>query len=211
MLIAVEGADGAGTTTQCRRLVELLEARGQPAHLTREPSTLPVGRQIRAVLGGDPPGFDAAALALLFAADRLDHLRREIEPAIAAGRVVVTDRYVMSSLVYQSLGVPRDFVAHINRLAPPPALTLLIDVTPEVAAARRARRGGPAEIFEADETQRRVIARYREEAEQARGRGERVVQIDGAPDEQTVFEALWTEVEAALAAISAGAGTGGKE
>lgn len=190
MLIAVEGADGAGTTTQCRRLVEWLVAQGRSAHLTREPSTLPVGRQIRAVLGGDPPAFDPAALALLFAADRLDHLRREIEPAIAEGSVVVTDRYVMSSLVYQSLGVPRDFVREINRLAPPPAIALLVDVPPEVAAARRARRGGPAELFEADELQRRVITRYREEAELARARGERVITVDGTPDEETVFEAL---------------------
>ena len=198
MLIAVEGADGAGTTTQCRRLEAWLVARGRVVHLTREPSTLPVGRLIRAVLGGDPPGFDPAALALLFAADRVDHLRREVEPAVRAGAVVLTDRYVMSSLVYQGLGVDHEFVATVNRLAPPPDLTLLVDVPAEVAAARRARRGGAPELFEADETQRRVIERYRREAEAAHERGERVVIVDGTPDEQTVFEALRDEVAMAL-------------
>ena len=73
-------------------------------------------------------------------------------------------------------------------------LTLLVDVSVEVAAARRARRGGQPELFEADDTQQRVIARYREEAEEARARGERVVIVDGTPDEETVFQALRAQV-----------------
>src|SRR5690349_6199392 len=97
LLIAVEGADGAGTTTQCRRLVDWLRASGREAHLTREPSTGPVGALIRQVLAGTHASFDPTALALLFAADRLDHIAREIAPARDRGAVVVTDRYVLSS------------------------------------------------------------------------------------------------------------------
>src|SRR5688572_30541516 len=78
LLIAIEGIDGAGTTTQARRLVEWLEASGRPAHLTREPSTGPIGELLRRMLGGAFAPVDAGAVALLFAADRLDHLAREV-------------------------------------------------------------------------------------------------------------------------------------
>lgn len=200
-LIAVEGADGAGTTTQCQRLAEWLRAHGRAVHQTREPSTGPVGRLVRAVLTGtndELRGFDPGALALLFAADRLDHLAREIEPALAAGAVVLSDRYLLSSLAYQSLTVPREFVAATNKRAPAADLTLLVDVPPEVAAERRARRGGPAELFEHDEVQRRVIAAYRDEAERLRAAGERVVVVDGRPDADTVQTALRAALVAEL-------------
>lgn len=197
LLIAVEGADGAGTTTQCRRLEAWLNAAGRPAHLTREPSTGPVGVLIREVLGGAHAPFDPSALALLFAADRLDHLAREIVPARARGEIVISDRYLLSSLVYQTLAVPRAFVAEINRFAPEPDLTLLVDVPPEVAAARRRSRGGEAEIFDEDATQRRVIESYREEAARLRAAGHRVVTVDGTPSADAVF----AELRAAVAEI----------
>jgi len=194
LLVAIEGADGAGTTTQAARLSEWLAARGRSVHLTREPSSGAVGVLIRAVLSGAHPGLDPAALALLFAADRLDHLGREIAPALAGGAVVVSDRYVMSSLVYQSLEVDAGFVGDINRRAAPPDLTVLIDVPPEVAAERRARRGGKPELFEEDEVQRRVIASYRRHAQAAGAAGQDVVIVDGTADEQSVFARLRAEV-----------------
>lgn len=190
LLIAVEGADGAGTTTQCRRLQSWLVAAGREVHLTREPSTGPVGVLVRELLGGAFAPFEPAALALLFAADRLDHLSREIGPARARGAIIISDRYLLSSLVYQSLTLPRSFVAEINRLAPEPDLTLLVDVPVEVASARRRARGGAAELFDEDDTQRRVIEAYRNEAARLRGTGHRVVVVDGTPDEATVFRGL---------------------
>src|SRR5262249_48635759 len=106
MLVVLEGLDGAGTTTQARRLGAALEAAGPPAGLTREPSDGPVGRLLREMLTGGHalPGGAAisqATFSLLFAADRLDHLQREVEPALARGAVVVSDRWYHSSLAYQ--------------------------------------------------------------------------------------------------------------
>ena len=199
MLIAIEGVDGAGTTTQSRRLVDWLEARGRKAHLTREPSTGPIGALLREMLGGRHAPVDKAALALLFAADRLDHLAREIEPARAAGAIVVSDRYVMSSLAYQSLDVPHEFVARINERATAADLTVLVDVPVEVAAERRRRRGGQLELFDALEVQRQLVQAYRVEAARAQAAGHAVILVDGTPGEEEVFAQLCAAVARACA------------
>jgi dTMP kinase len=101
--LVLEGLDGAGTTTQARLLADRLRRGGRRAHLTAEPSGGPVGALLRQVLtrrigGGEGEGFDAGALALLFAADRLDHWSAEIDPRLAGGEDVVSDRYALSSL-----------------------------------------------------------------------------------------------------------------
>src|SRR4051794_5711725 len=101
-LIVLEGIDGAGTTTQAQRLGKHFGAR---VHVTREPSDGAAGILIRQILRGEYHPYDHTALALLFAADRLDHLKREIEPQLQKGVHVISDRYVISSLVYQSLFV----------------------------------------------------------------------------------------------------------
>jgi dTMP kinase len=181
MLIALEGIDGSGTTTQAERLGAALDG----ALTTCEPSRGPVGLLLRDLLAGAHAPMDPVAVALLFAADRRDHLAREIEPALAAGRHVVTDRYVMSSLAYQSLSLERAFVAEINARARPADLTILLDVPAEVAEARRRARGGAAELFDRRELQERVAAAYRDEARELLRAGGRVCVVDGAlsPDE----------------------------
>jgi dTMP kinase len=189
-LIAVEGIDGAGTTTQCRRLVDWLTAHGRTAHLTREPSTGAVGALLRTLLGGAHAPFDRGAIALLFAADRLDHLAREVGPALAEGKVVVSDRYLVSSLAYQANDLPREFVAAANARARPADLTLLVEVPVEIAAQRRRARGGADELFDGDDFQRRVATRYREEVERLRAAGERVAIVDGTPGPDQVFAAI---------------------
>jgi dTMP kinase len=161
-LVVIEGIDGAGTTTQARRLVDELEARGVAAHLTREPSDGPVGRLLREILAGRHAPTDATTHALLFAADRADHIQREVAPALAAGKVVVSDRWYHSSLAYQGAGEERAWIAELNRRARAPDLTLFLEVAPEVAAERRARSGRPDELFDALALQRRVAAGYRE-------------------------------------------------
>ena len=197
--IALEGIDGAGTTTQLERLAAHF---GGALHPTREPSTGPIGREIRRHLAGPVEGLqlDPAALALLFAADRLDHLRREIEPALARGVHVMSDRYVLSSLAYQTLGVTRDRVATFNQLATRPDLTIFVEVSIDIAEARRARRGGEAEIFEERALQTRVRDAYLAEVERLRAAGEPIVIIDGAPDADTVFSAVLAAVQSCIAA-----------
>ena len=109
----IEGLDGAGTTTQSRRLVEHLNAHGKPAHGTREPSDGPVGRLIREMLTGghaiEGEKLSQGTFGLLFAADRLDHMQREVEPKLAAGVTVISDRWYHSSLAYQGTGADRDW------------------------------------------------------------------------------------------------------
>ena len=162
VLIAIEGIDGAGTTTQAQRLVEALERGGTAAHLTREPSTGPVGRLLREILAGSHAPTDAATLSLLFAADRADHLQREVEPALAAGNVVVSDRWYHSSLAYQGTGEDRRWIRELNRRARVPYLTVLLDVPGAVAAERRRAAGRSEELFDDRALQERVAAGYRD-------------------------------------------------
>ncbi len=192
-LIVLEGIDGSGTTTQSGRLTRSLEARGLKTHATCEPSKGSIGRELREVLRSTLR-LDPTAVALLFAADRIDHLRREIEPALAAGVHVISDRYVMSSLAYQSMEVDREFVASINARAPAADLTLLLDVPVEVAEARRKARGGPEELFDATEFQMRVRQAYLEEAKRAG-----VAILDGTGTQNSVFAAILERVDEVIA------------
>jgi dTMP kinase len=185
-LIVLEGVDGAGTTTQAQRL-----ARHFAAHLTREPSDGPLGRELRAILRGERGVVDESAVALLFAADRLDHWHREIAPALQKGPVI-SDRYVLSSLVYQA-PVGEAFVAAINARAPAPHLTILLDVEVAVAEKRRLSRGGPVERYDDRATQERLAGAYREAA-----RAHGAVIVDGNRDPDAVFADLVPLVQSCL-------------
>jgi len=202
----LEGIDGSGTTTQLPRLLAHLVARGRRAVATREPSAGPVGVLLRQILAGqhrtsngDGAGaaFDGRAMALLFAADRRDHLAREIEPALASGADVVSDRYLMSSLAYQAEEAERDWVAGLAREVRRPDLTLLLDVPVAVAAGRRRAAGRAVERYDADPVQERVASHYRHLAA-ADPAG--VVVVDGARPIADVTAALAGAVDALLAA-----------
>lgn len=137
-LIAVEGIDGSGKSTLARALADDLAAL-----LTHEPGATGLGRTLRRLALHPQPGEEPAPLteALLMAADRSQHLAEVIEPALAAGRHVVTDRYVGSTLAYQGYGRGLDLgtLATINRVATTgryPDLTILVDVSVETALAR---------------------------------------------------------------------------
>jgi dTMP kinase len=194
--IVLEGIDGAGTTTQAERLGARLGAR---VHLTREPSDGPVGVEIRKLLRGAHAPFDHRALALLFAADRLDHLRREIEPALARGVHVVSDRYLISSFVYQTQFVNAEFVYDINRLARPADLTLLLRVPATIAAERRRARGGPDELFDDLAVQTAIASAYDFQCERlAAAQAVRV--IDGARPPDAVFADVAGAMESCIGA-----------
>jgi dTMP kinase len=200
LFVALEGIDGSGTTTQLARLHAELVRRGRLAHATREPSGGPIGRLLREMLlgqhrlpGGEPA--DGMAMALLFAADRRDHLRREIEPALASGHDVVTDRYVMSSLAYQAEEADRNWVAELARGVRPADLTIVLDVPVAIAAARRLAAGRVVERYDDDDIQRRVAASYLRLA----AADPRAVVLDGSGSVDAVATAIAGAVDAALA------------
>ncbi len=178
LFIVVEGIDGAGTTTQAKRLAESLRAQDVDCHLTREPSDGPIGRLLREILAGDHPPNDATSLGLLFAADRADHLQREIEPALAAGKLVISDRYYHSSLAYQGSEEDRGWIATLNLRARKPDCTFFLQVDPEVAAKRRSDDDRSEEIFDHLDTQRRVAEGYLAVVRD-RSESERIEVIDG--------------------------------
>lgn len=192
--LVLEGIDGSGTTTQAKRVGERLRARGHRVVDTREPSPGPIGTLTRSMLAaGGALSVGPEALALLFAADRLEHLAREIEPALAEGALVLCDRYVVSSWVYQSLDCELAWVQTINRCARWPDLTFVFDLPAELAlarvAARRAASGEPLERFDHDATQRRLAAGYRRALDEADA-GAKLVRIDAAADIEAVSDAI---------------------
>jgi dTMP kinase len=148
--IALEGGEGAGKSTQARLLAEVLAARGIAVVTTREPGGTPGAEAIRALLlhtAGE--GWGARAEALLFAAARADHVERLIRPAIAGGKWVICDRYVDSSRAYQGGGggLNDAEVMDLHRIGSGgllPDLTLLLEVSPALAAERLAARDGAA-------------------------------------------------------------------
>jgi len=199
LFIVLEGIDGSGTTTQLDRLTTALRDRGRRVVATREPSTGPIGVLLREILAGrhaNPDGstLDGRAMALLFAADRRDHLTREIEPALAAGCDIVSDRYLMSSLAYQAVEADRAWVERLSEGVRAPQLTVLLDVAIEVAAQRRLKAGRPIERYDADGTLARVAENYRKLAAVLPN----VVSLDGSASVEDVTQAIVGAVQAVL-------------
>ncbi|MFD8808889.1 dTMP kinase [Streptomyces sp. NPDC059597] len=140
--IALEGGDGAGKSTQAEALAEWIRGKGHEVVLTREPGATPVGKRLRSILlDVSSAGLSHRAEALLYAADRAEHVDTVVRPALERGAVVISDRYIDSSVAYQGAG--RDLspteIARINRWATHglvPHLTVLLDVPPETARER---------------------------------------------------------------------------
>lgn len=153
LFLTFEGIDGSGKSTQARRLAEALRARGRAVVLTREPGGSPGAEEIRRlVLEGDPDRWSPQTELLLFTAARRDHLERTIAPALAAGQIVISDRFADSTRIYQ--GVTRgDLRATVDRLhalmiGREPDLTFVIDIPPATGLARAKGRQGHEERFE---------------------------------------------------------------
>jgi dTMP kinase len=193
-LVVIDGVDGCGKTTQVARLVARLAANGIDAFATFEPGATALGRRIRALVlhGSDP--VEPMTEALLMAADRAQHVRETVRPALARGVWVVSDRYVASSLAYQGIarGLGVDVVERINAPALDgvvPDVVVVLDVAPEVLAARRASRsvdrieGAGAAFLAAVLDGFRSLAAERD-----------WVVVDGGADPDTVESVVWAAV-----------------
>jgi dTMP kinase len=143
LLLALEGGEGSGKTTQARLLAIWLRDQGFEVVATHEPGATKVGMRLRAILlDKSHAGLSPHAEALMYAADRAEHVATTIRPALERGAIVVTDRYVDSSLAYQGAGrkLPMDEIARLNKPATGgllPDLTIVLDLPPSVGLARR--------------------------------------------------------------------------
>jgi dTMP kinase len=175
LLLALEGGEGAGKTTQATLLSIWLRDQGYDVVTTQEPGGTKVGMRMRAMLLDTAhAGLDPRAETLMYAADRAEHVRSVIRPGLDRGAIVVTDRYVDSSLAYQGAGrcLPLGEVTRINRWATDgltPDLTILLDLPPTTGLHRRARSADRLES-EPEEFHNRVRAGFRQLADAEPGR-----------------------------------------
>ena len=178
MFITLEGPDGSGKTTQARMLTEWLREQGHQVVLTREPGGTDIGDQIRQVLH-DPhnTAMDARAEILLYSASRAQHVAQCIQTALAAGKVVISDRYADSTLAYQGYGRGLDLktLRAITTFATgglTPNLTLYLDIAPQEGLQRRRLSGDEWNRLDAEtlEFHQRVRAGYLELVKQEPGR-----------------------------------------
>lgn len=204
LLISFEGIDGCGKTTQLHRLAARLRAVGREPLLVREPGGTSLGERVRDILLDPATGDIApAAEALLYAASRAELVASTIEPALAAGQVVLVDRYVDSSLAYQGagreLGIERVLEANLlatrGRL---PDVTVLVEVSPDLARERRMAAGGDDDRLEGAGGAffARVHAAYAELADRW---PERIRRVDGAAAVDVVERAVDAIVAPVLA------------
>jgi len=156
MFIVLEGIDGCGKSTQAKLLVEWLERNEKKVFLTAEPTKNEIGLFIRDILSGNEK-VDPKTLALLFTADRYEHIVNEIEPALSRNEIVISERYYHSTITYQEAqGVDRKWLLEINKFARKPDITIFLDVKPEISVKRTTTN----EIFERKEFLEKVRDNY---------------------------------------------------
>ena len=197
-LIAFEGIDGSGKSTQASCLYERLKKEGVFCELTMEPTGSPIGALIRKILRGEIR-TDNRVIAGLFVADRLDHLLNEddgIAARVDAGMTIITDRYYFSSYAYNSVDMPMEWVIQANKPSSGilrPAVNLFIDVEPEVALERIVKNRSHVELFETKERLNMVRENYREAFRRLKSE-ERCVVIDGNRPQEQIAESVWEVV-----------------
>lgn len=206
LFITLEGVEGSGKSTQAERLARWLEREtGAEVLLTREPGGTDVTKQIRELLADPDAILDSRAELLLFLADRAQHVATVIRPALERNAIVVCDRYIDSTIAYQSYGRGHDLalLETLNAWASTelmPDLTLWIDCDVEMGLARAVKRtGGPGDRFENEalEYHRAVARGFREQHDKFR---DRVVRIDGNGTVDQVFDAVRNSVVTRLGA-----------
>ncbi len=189
--VVLEGLDGSGTTTQMKLLHERLAAAGAPFWTTWEPTDGPIGALIRTILARRAAALPRS-IALLYAADRAEHLFSAggIVERTTRGELVVSDRYIFSSLAYQSIDLGFDFVQALNGDFPLPRCVIFLDTPVEVCQQRIARRG-ERELFDGFQFQTRVREGYLSAFERYKGSGMRLEVLDGNRSEGEISADIW--------------------
>jgi dTMP kinase len=192
VFICIEGLDGSGKTTQAQILTERL-SKSHNAVYTAEPSHGTTGTFIRECCLYEEKRLPTATEALLFAADRVEHVENEIKPALAEGKLVICDRYIYSSLAYQgSAGLSLAWIKKINSYALQPDFAVFIDVPPERVLERLQRKKSVMETLEIQRKVRKVYLKFVKSGE--------LILIDGDKPKNEVADALYSKVLSLLQA-----------
>lgn len=198
-LIAFEGIDGSGKSTQIQFLAKRLKEQQIPHYTTMEPTDSPIGSLIRQILKGRLQA-DPRVVASLFAADRLDHLLNNVDGIlhmIADGMTVLMDRYLFSSYAYQSTDAPMEWVIQANALSSrilSPAVNIFIDTDVDTAMERIIKNRFQTELFEEKTRLLQVRKRYQQAFEKVKDAG-RVIIVDGNQPPEAVAEEIWENVK----------------
>jgi dTMP kinase len=190
VFICIEGLDGSGKTTQAQLLTARLSEKYNVVH-TAEPSRGKIGTFIRDRCLYEGKRLPTEAEALLFAADRIEHIQNEVAPALAEGKLVICDRYIYSSLAYQgSAGLSLAWIKTINARALQPDFSIFIDVSPERVLERLQRKKSVMETLEIQQKVREIYLKFVDEGE--------LIKIDGDKPKVVVAVALCSKVSSLL-------------
>ncbi len=200
--IVFEGIDGAGTSTQIKKLVErgCSECGEGTFVATAEPTGGETGRFLRRMLGGEF-SVDEKTNAYLFAADRCEHIfgKGGVQELCQAGKVVVSDRYFFSSMAYQSVSCGEELPHLLNSPFPLPEYLFYFVINPEVSLGRVTVRGEKKEIYETIEKQKKIAAQYEKvisEYEKTAGEtGMKIIRIDAEKDIESISEEIWKSLK----------------
>ncbi len=188
----LEGLDGSGTTTQLRMLAERLARDGRPHAMTWEPTDGTIGRMLRSILARETRAHPRT-VALLYAADRSEHVhdpQAGIEARTRRGELVISDRYLFSSLAYQSIECGFDWVMGLNSGFPLPQHVVFLDTPVEVCQERLSRRGKP-ELFDGLAFQTKVREAYLRAFTRFSGTGMQVSLVDGDRPAGLIHGDIW--------------------
>lgn len=210
--IVFEGIDGAGTSTQLNILKESsLEIIKQRFLFTAEPTPSPTGKFLRQMLKGDIP-LQMETAAFVFAADRNEHINGElvtegnmlstgIKKATEQGKIVISDRYLFSSLAYQSIQANSELPRLLNSIFPLPSLLFYFEIKPETSLKRITGRG-VTEIYEKESFLNQTVEQYHkilnEYSPENKGAGMKIVIIDATKSKEEIAEQIWDEISAII-------------
>ena len=191
--IVFEGIDGAGTSTQIKKLIERDTRRFVP---TAEPTSNETGKFLRRMLGGEFT-VDEKTNAYLFAADRCEHIfgKGGVQELCESGKIVVSDRYFFSSMAYQSVSCGEELPKLLNSPFPLPEYLFYFVINPEISLGRVSARGEKKEIYETIEKQKKIAAQYEkvisEYEKNAAETGMKIIRIDAEKDIEEIADEIW--------------------